>query len=228
MTAVMRASALLSLPLLGILAGVAEPLIDAVGPEWRRAALPLQVLTIMGGARALSMLIGPMLQALGRARLLAVVAWVSAALSASAFVAAGLLVRDSPISRQVVAISWSRAALYAVVFLALSLAVIRAVARVPLAAVLAANLPSLLAGCAAAGTGIAVNAALGASAQGLVLLAIAGAASSAVAGLTLYAVDPKVRQVVGRQLAVRGWGGFATAVHAAQADRTLLEKIIRS
>jgi teichuronic acid exporter len=211
---VMRASALLSLPALGVLAGVAEPLMEVVGDRWEAAAAPLMVLCIMAGARALMMFIGPMLQALGRVGQLATLSWLSAALSVVAFVVAGLLLRDASLRHQVLAMSWSRAVLYGVVFMAINIVVLRRNTQVRVSSLAVSVLPSLAAGQAgllAAGlTARAVRDLV----PDTVRLAAAGGAGAAVAAVVLWAADPMVRTTVARHLAARGWGGYATAAHA--------------
>jgi PST family polysaccharide transporter len=215
MASVLRASALLSLPLLGVLAGVADPLMEAVGPKWDRAVLPLAILCIMGAGRAMTMLLGPILQALGRTRLFAVLSWANGGLSALSFVVAGVLLSDSSIERQVIAMSWSRALLYGGVFLVLNLVVLRLVTQVTIATVVRTAAPSALAGTASAVVGAVVAAALDGTVHGLVRLTSAGISSVVVGSILLYATDPHVRASTGRFLAGYGLGGFATAAHAA-------------
>lgn len=215
MRSVLRASALLSLPMLGVLAGVADSLMEAVGPKWDRAVAPLMILTIMGAGRAITMLLGPILQALGRTRLFAVLAWFNGGLSAVSFVVAGLLLSDSSVGTQVVAMSWSRAILYGVVFLALNLYVLKRVTQVPISTVLSTSAPSFFAALASAATGYAVAAALSGVLPSLARLAASGSVSVAAGGTLLYALDPHVRASVGRFLAGYGLGGFSTAAHAA-------------
>ena len=227
MGAVLRASALLSLPVLGILAGVADPLMEAVGPQWDRAVIPLSVLTIVGASRAMTMLLGPILQALGRTRLFAVLAWSNGLRSVLSFVAAGVMLGNSSVARQVEAMSWSRAGLYGFVFLGLNVAVLKAVTKVPVRVVIKACAPSLIAGLAAAGVGIAVAAGLSHTAHGLVRLVVTGAAGAGVAGTVLLTLDPIVRKTSGKFLAQVGWGGFHTAAHGAPTGRSLLAEAFR-
>lgn len=215
MKSVLRASALLSLPLLGVLAGVADPLMESVGPKWDRAVAPLMILTIMGAVRAETMLLGPILQALGRTRLFAVLSWFNGGLSALSFVIAGVLLSDASIQTQVVAMSWSRAILYAVVFLSLNLWVLHWVTKVEIRTVLATSAPSFFAAVAAFGVGFVIASTLDGLVPALFRLAATGSVSVAVGGAVLYALDPHVRASIGRFLAAYGLGGFATAAHAA-------------
>jgi O-antigen/teichoic acid export membrane protein len=227
MEAVLRASALLSLPILGILAGVSDPLMEAVGDEWDRAVVPLSVLCIMGAGRAMTMLLGPVLQALGRTQLFAVLSWANGGLSAVSFVVAGVLLSDSDISHQVIAMSWSRAILYGGVFLVLNLWVLKWVTKVSIKVVLRASAPSAASGAAATVVGLVTGAGLAGATHGVVRLAATGAAGAAAAGTMLLLLDPVVRSTVGRFLARIGWGGFATAAHAAGPGRSLMMEAYR-
>ena len=215
MKSVLRASALLSLPLLGVLAGVADPLMEAVGPKWEGAVAPLMILTIMGAVRAETMLLGPILQALGRTRLFAVLAWFNGGLSALSFVIAGVMLSGAAINTQVVAMSWSRAILYAAVFLPLNLGVLHWVTKIEIRTVLATSAPSFFAALAAFGAGFGIATVLDGLVPALVRLAVTGSVSVAVGGAVLYSLDPHVRASIGRFLAGYGLGGFATAAHAA-------------
>jgi O-antigen/teichoic acid export membrane protein len=211
---VSRASSLLALPVLGILAGCAEPLMAAVGPEWQRAAGPLAVLCIMGAGQSMTVLVGPMLQALGKTNQLAALAWLNAALSAGAFVLAGTMLRDAEVGEQVLSMAWSRAALYGCAFLAMNLLILRHFTGVPVGQVLRAAVPSALAALAAAAVGFGVGAGLDGVLPPLLRLALAGGLSATTAGLIVYSTDPVVRAGVGQWLAKTGWGGYSTAAHA--------------
>jgi O-antigen/teichoic acid export membrane protein len=215
MKSVLRASALLSLPLLGVLAGVADPLMEAVGPKWDRAVLPLMILTVMGAVRATTMLLGPILQALGRTRLFAAVSWFNGGLSALSFVIAGVLLSKSSVEHQVVAMSASRAVLYGVVFLSLNLWVLKWATKMPVLTVLSTSAPSFFAALASFAAGLVVAMGLAGMVPSLVRLALSGSISVMVGGTLLYALDPHVRASVGRFLAGYGLGGFSTAAHAA-------------
>jgi O-antigen/teichoic acid export membrane protein len=211
---VSRASALLALPVLGVLAGCADPLIDAVGPEWQRAAAPLAVLCIMGAGQSMTVLVGPMLQALGKTSHLAAFAWLSAILSGGAFIIAGTLLRDSSVGDQVLTMAWSRALLYGLVFLGINLAILKHFTGVPAIGVLRAAFPSALAALSAAALGVSVAMALEGIMPPLLRLALTGGLCAATAGLIVYSTDPVVRGGVGQALAKAGWGGYSTAAHA--------------
>ncbi|MFP3901104.1 MAG: oligosaccharide flippase family protein [Acidimicrobiia bacterium] len=211
---VVRAGALLSLPLLGVLAGVADPLMGVIGDRWEPAVAPLMILCVMGAGRALTMLNGPMLQALGRPGRLAWLAWLHAGISAGSFVVAGVLLRDAAVDRQVVGMSWSRAVLWAGLFLVINMGVLRWATEVRMAAVARAVGPSALAGLAGAAAGVLVGGATAGLAGDLVRLVVVATAGAVVALLVLYATDGVVRTKLAGTLATRGRGGQWAATHA--------------
>ena len=211
---VMRASALLSLPVLGVLAGVASPLMDAVGDRWDRAAMPLTILCIMGAGRALTMLNGPMLQALGRAGTLAWLSWLFAAISAGSFAATGVALRHAAVADQVTWMSWSRAALWGGLFVLVNIWVLKWATSVSVARVARSAAPSALAGVAAMVVGTTVSGATTGLSIPLARLVVVGTAAALTAVAVLYSCDAIVRTSLARNLAARGWGGYDVAAHA--------------
>lgn len=129
---IFSASALLALPALGVLAASSDALMALVGPEWAAAATPMRILCGVGAVRALILFNGPMLQALGRTRQLAMLSWITGALSALGFVVAGLVLTDSSAPAQVSGMAVSRLVLYGGVFLVMNLVLVVRVSGVAL------------------------------------------------------------------------------------------------
>lgn len=109
---VVRIGSLLAVPILGALAASSDPLIALVGEEWEPAAAALRVLCILAAVQAMSMFLGPILQAAGRPGVLAWLTWTSAVLSSLTFVASGLLLGGYSIERQVVLLAAIRTAVF--------------------------------------------------------------------------------------------------------------------
>lgn len=151
--AVLRLSSLLALPALGILAAASDPLMTLVGPEWSDAVVPLQILCGVGAVKALTLFNGPMLQALGKTRSLAGLAWVAAILSALGFVLAAVVLRDVSPTGQVSGMAVSRLVLYGVVFLAMNLVLLLRVSGLSLAHVVGAVSPATASALAAVALG---------------------------------------------------------------------------
>src|SRR5690606_21900576 len=115
--------------------------------------------------RALNMLSAPMLQALGRPHLLAGYAWVSAVLSTAGFLAAGILLRGSPVADQVMWMALSRLAVY-VIFLVVNGALIVRMCSIPAWHLVAALRPAVLAGLGGGVGALVVRSAVGTVAGG--------------------------------------------------------------
>lgn len=109
---IIQIGSLLAVPILGALAATSDSLIALIGGQWEPAAAALRVLCILAAVQAMSMFVGPILQASGRPGVLAWLTWISAALSAISFVASGLLLSEYSVERQVVFIAAIRTAVF--------------------------------------------------------------------------------------------------------------------
>jgi O-antigen/teichoic acid export membrane protein len=107
---ILRVSGYLTLPLFGALAVASDHVAALLGPEWSDAADLIKVLAFLHALALLMIFVGPVLQALGKTRTLALLSWFSGIISVGSFVAAGFLARDAGPARQVLAMGWSRAA----------------------------------------------------------------------------------------------------------------------
>src|SRR5690625_3132633 len=90
-----RLTSLMALPLLGLVAGAAAPLEGILGSEWDGTATAIRLLAIMQAFAALSLLLGPALQAWNRPGTLATVIWISSGLKVLALASAPWLADGS-------------------------------------------------------------------------------------------------------------------------------------
>src|SRR5699024_3245341 len=90
-----RLTSLMALPLLGLVAGAAAPLEGILGSEWDGTATAIRLLAIMQAFAALSLLLGPALQAWNRPGTLAIVIWISSGLKVLALASAPWLADGS-------------------------------------------------------------------------------------------------------------------------------------
>jgi O-antigen/teichoic acid export membrane protein len=103
-----RLSSIVTLPVLACLGAVAAPLMIVVGPQWIPAIGILRVLCASGMIVSVSFFTGPLLQAMAKVKLAALLEW-SRTLMGIAFLAmAGMLARNGSISIQVLAIAGAR------------------------------------------------------------------------------------------------------------------------
>ncbi|MFD0823109.1 lipopolysaccharide biosynthesis protein, partial [Micromonospora zhanjiangensis] len=77
------------LPVLGVLAATAGPLVDLLGPQWAGSELPMRLLCLYGAANVYGLLLGPALQAIGRPAKLAAIAWTRGVLGVLTLAAVG-------------------------------------------------------------------------------------------------------------------------------------------
>lgn len=111
-------SAMIALPLLAILASTSDDVLKLIGEqEWGLASGALQVLALSGAFRALTMFVGPMLQAIGRPGRLARLSGFAAVISAATFIATGAWLQDASTGDQVIGLASARAAVGFIIFL---------------------------------------------------------------------------------------------------------------
>lgn len=184
-----------SAPIMAAIAATAEPLMGLLGDEWAPATVSLQLMCIVGVARAMTMLNGPVLQASGSPGLLAAISWFGAAVSAATLVVVGLALEDESVTAQVVGMAASRAIIFVLVFLPLGqLAVGRRLPGAGMAPYLRRVLPPVAACSIMAAVGALASAAMldGGSAPALVVLVVGGAVTVAALGLSsVWPVDTR-------------------------------------
>jgi PST family polysaccharide transporter len=193
-----RLATLASVPLLGVLAGVAGPFTDMLGSDWSDAAPSLQLLCVVGAIRSLVMLNGPVLHALGRAHLTAAIAWVTAAVSAGAFVLVGFLLDGRAVQTEVVGMALSRVAVFGLLVPVFTLPLLARFAGLAPARVLATVFPGWASGAAAWAAGSLVDALLPAGLAVVARLGISGAAAVTSAGFVLWCTDRQAREFVAK------------------------------
>lgn len=112
LTRLMRLGGLATLPALGLLFAAAGPLTAVLGAGWRGAGPVIQVLCVVGVVRALTVLDGPLMQAVGSPLAQAGITWAAAAVSAVTFTGSGLLLAGLAPHTQAVGIAAARALVY--------------------------------------------------------------------------------------------------------------------
>jgi O-antigen/teichoic acid export membrane protein len=192
-----RTTAVLGLPALGVLVGVAEPLTSIIGPAWSAAAVPLQVLAITAVIMVVIGPGGPSLQAVGRPHLLAAYTWFTALTSVGSNTVIAMWLRDAPLTEQVLGLALTRLAWSVLVVLVTHLVIMRVVLGMTISTSLSPFGPAALAGAAAALAGIGLNRIepLRTLAAPLPLIIIA-AAAAVVGCIVLLAADHRIRSNV--------------------------------
>jgi O-antigen/teichoic acid export membrane protein len=203
--------AVLSFPALGVVAAAAEPFVLLIGEQWTEAVTPLRLLCLAIAFTLLNSMFGPALQAAQRPGLPALMTWVNAACLVGGIYVAARLAAGASTADQVVAVAWAVIAVYAVLALTLGYLVFGRVLRVSPWSTVRAMLPSVLAGGAAAGSGMVVPAVVAGELPTLSWLALTVTVAGLLAAGVLLTVDGQVRrwlrQVGGRPGRQTGSGG---------------------
>jgi O-antigen/teichoic acid export membrane protein len=194
----MHGVAVLAYPMLGIVAGVAEPLVLFIGDQWAEAAGPLRVLCVVSGMVVLAALFEPALQAAQRPGITAVFAWITTVTSGLAIFAASRASASGTTSDQLMAAAWAMLTVQGVLVVVTGYVIFRRVLRVSVGPILVAGIPGTLSAAVAAFASSATYGMVDATLDKFFALAVSGIAGVAVAGVVLLVLDREVRTRVFR------------------------------
>lgn len=182
-----RITSLMALPLLGLLVGAALPLERTLGPQWEGTAAAIRLLAIMQAFTAISLLLGPALQARNRPGTLSIVIWISSGLKVLGLVSATWLAEDSGGLVALCLVMIAATAMSSIVIVAVAVRIL----RIRLVHIVSAWVPG--------GVGAVVAVAFSwclvwiLNLPSLLELAIGGFAGSIAAGLAMFAISPDLR-----------------------------------
>ncbi len=145
---VVSLAGLSTVPPLALLAAVGEPLVASLGGKWEpyaaTAGAAVALLCLQSIVAPVVLFTTSLLQATGRAFTSAVFTWTGAGLSAISYVVAGFLLRDEPMTTQVLGIAGSRLLIVTLISTPAQLLFLRRVCGVPLCSTFGALWPALL------------------------------------------------------------------------------------
>lgn len=193
-----RTTCALALPILGVLAGVAPALEHLLGPEWSGTAVAIRILAVGQALTAMTLLLGPALQARGRPGALALIMWLWSSLTAGALVLAASL---GPPSDRLAVLCWAIVVASGAAGTVLVVVGSR-VFGIPIVKILRVYVPSVVAGLSAVGAATGVTMLI--STTSLVAAVAASLAGATVAVVVLALLDPVVRTFLGPLLLVTG------------------------
>jgi teichuronic acid exporter len=193
---VFRMTVLATIPAMMVLAAISDYLIALVDVSWEPAADVLKFLALVGIAKAFVVLAGPVAYAVGRPGTRTLWVWSIALVSAATFIPVAALLRDEDVGTQVVGIAASRAAVFMLVFVPLTLVIAARLVGLQRVSVIAPLIVPTLAGLAA----IAAVALLSAAGLRTVLpagvaLLLATVVAVGVAVAVILALDLSARRV---------------------------------
>ena len=189
-----RTTLILTVPAMAVMAACSDFLMELMGPEWEPAADVLKLLALVGIGKAVVFFTGPLLFAVARPHLRAIMLWILAALSAGIVLLVGWLLTDSSSADQAFGMAVSRAAFFLAIVIPVNVAVVCWITGLrPRRFVRWAWTP-----LAAAAAGIAPVVVLEATglldgAPAIVGLIVAGVSSTLAAGGVLFALEPRAR-----------------------------------
>jgi len=193
-----------TLPALLVLAACSGYVLAVIGPEWEIGSDALKLLCIVGIVKGLVHFTGPLLFAVAKPFFRATMLWFLAAVSVVTVVAVGYALEDGAPQRQLTGMAGARALVALAIVVPLNVLIIsRFVGLRP--RTLARWLPAPLAAGISAIVVVGALTQIGAleAAPPLVALVAAGGLAVAVAGTTMFALDPEARKLAQRLLAAR-------------------------
>ena len=189
----LRLSTIISLPMLASLAVMAHPLVEIIGPAWVDSADVLKVLCVIGAVKSLTLITGPLMNALGKPFLRTIIVWTSAIFCTISFVWVALAFGQAQVREQILAIAGVRTAVFTLIILPINLYILVKFGGLTFRDLL------MSVGPACAGSGVAfvlVEMAsqypMVSSLTPIVRLMIEGVSIIAIASLTMILLDPSM------------------------------------
>ncbi len=142
-----RSTAMLTMPLLAMLAGCAGLIcaaLSAYKQNWNQAIHVIQILSLVGAARAVTLLAGPLMQSLNRPRQFMTMSWMLAILNTVAFCIAGYLLENKEdIEKQAMGVATVRAIIFCFIYTPICFVIIARLCKLNLWTVGRSILPAI-------------------------------------------------------------------------------------
>lgn len=187
--------ALAGLPVLGVLAAAAQPLVTLLGPQWAGTEVPLRLLCLFGAVNVYGVLLGPALQAIGQPGKLAAILWTRGVLGVATLAAVGTLLSGYGDVAEATAVALAGVAMQLVVTALAVWVTVRRAVGASIVGFLAPTVPAAVAAVAAALVPLAVDRA-GLDVGPVVDLLVLGGSAGLIAGVLLWATDGRLRRLV--------------------------------
>lgn len=201
--------AVAGLPVLGVLAATAHPLVGFLGPQWAGTEGPLRLLCVYGAINVYGVLLGPALQAIGQPGKLAAILWSRGVLGVATLAAVGTLMTSDNAASQATAVALAGIAMQLIVNAMAVWVTVRRAAGASVARFLAPTVPAALAAVAATLVPIGTDRLGLAGLHPLIRVVVVGAAASLIAGGVLWATDRPLRRLALTRLRRRSTDGSA-------------------
>jgi PST family polysaccharide transporter len=210
-------ASLLTFPALGIVAGLAHPIVLFIGDQWAFAAGPLRVLCVTAAVVTIGTIFAVALQARQRPGIPALFTWITIPFAAIGLLASARLSAPSDTRGQLLAIALAMLTVQVLINGALGWVVFRRILRASPGPTLVVALPGVASALCAAGAGTVVYAIVDAPLNRFLDLVVSGTVATVAGALVLLALDRQARALAGR-LVVRLRGArVERATQPAQA-----------
>jgi PST family polysaccharide transporter len=190
-----RLSATVAIPAMAVLAAVSEPFFSIMGEQWSASGSVLNVLVIMGVAKAITLFTGPLLLANGKPMVPAILTWTLGVITVGGITAIGIMAAHWPFDAQIISVAIVRTLIFVLLYGTASVVLTRRACGLPFNRFIRAAIPGLGAGSAAVSIGFLLEA------SGLlghlppVMRLVVQSTSSMVAALTtIVATDRNIRR----------------------------------
>jgi len=191
-----RLSSIITLPALSGLAAISNSLMATLGPKWIPAADVLKILCATGMVIVFAYFTGPLLQAMGKPQMLAILEWGRTVLGTCFLVVVGLLVRNDSLSTQIVGVAVARFAAAAFVVTPVFVYILMRQTGISIRELIVASSPALAASTGVVGAVLLVRTlAFLNSGAPAVLLASEILCGTIVGVPILLLLDPQLRQL---------------------------------
>ncbi|MCR9212724.1 MAG: lipopolysaccharide biosynthesis protein [Proteobacteria bacterium] len=146
-------STALTIPVVGSIAGIAPVILLVIGDQWHPAWTCLMLLAVVGAIQSISLLTPHLLQAVGSPMVGAAITWGNAVLGAIALIGAALFVEGQPLTIQLAIIAGSRASVFLIFSLPVSIILMRKVSGITFFEIGKIVMGPLIAGAVGGGVG---------------------------------------------------------------------------
>ena len=220
------ASAMLTMPLLAILAGLSFLICQALGArgkdDWAKADHVIQILAMVGAARAVTLFVGPLVQSINKPRMFMTMSWGLAGLNTVSFCITGWwLGGHSDVQWQAMGVAIARAGVFLLVYMPLCLWIMARICKMTMREILRSMVTATFVSLIVFSVGLVLDYAARFipvkhmwSKMGL--LAVGGLITTSLAIYLMIKLDPKVREFALRRFSKKkpGRGGDGGSNHS--------------
>lgn len=199
----MRGSGTLAIPVMAVIASSSDQLMAAVGPQWVAGADALEILCILGATTVLTTFAVPLMQALGRPLMAALLACIITVITLVLLASAGLLLKGAPVETQAVGMALARLAVLAAFSMPVIAFLLHHLIGLTLLDLGRNLVPATLAGMCAWFASWAATPSASTNLPPMVSLAIVVASGSLAAAVALLVLDRRLRGEALRWLEAR-------------------------